>query len=300
MPIALLDSALFDDFCTFAELQIESTDIDPVYPVLKAYYDMEGHDLSTRVWKTFLYEACYNLASAHTLWELLPEPPRNMILPLIPSVKTGIERRGFRGDSNLLTVHIKSFLNHVYNVSPWYTSLASWITDIANKGWTAVRNDFEDIQYNGSWASYKWADLVKHVLDFPIEATDIGVGGKGENAGPIPGMVRLTGLDWKVCAEDVEAQKELLKISRESGVPFAGLDQMETSLCDFNSLCKGSYYVGHDIDLMMENLPENSPLWEARKIAIPHEYLGELNGWHGVKRDMKSMYKDYRFIDWNN
>lgn len=295
-----LDTKLFEDFCTFARLQINSTDIDPVYPVLKAYYDTEGYDLSTRVWKTFLYEACYNLASAHILWDLLPEPPHDMLLPLIPSVKTGIERRGFRGDSKLLTVHIKSFLNHVYHVSPWHTNLGNWISSVASKGWTAVRNDFEEIKYNGSWASFKWADLTKHVLGFPIEAADIGVGGKGETAGPIPGMVRLTGLDWKTCAEDVEAQKALLEESREMGVPFAGLDQLETSLCDFNSLCKKSYYIGHDIDMMQEGLPIDSPLWMSRKMAIPHKYLGELNWWQGIRKDMNSLYVDSRFIDWAN
>jgi hypothetical protein len=158
--------------------------------------------------------------------------------------------------------------------------------------WGALREGFESLPHNGSWASYKWADLCKHVLGYDLEADDIGVGGRGKNAGPIPGMVLLTGKDWRRCSTDVGLQRALLAHSREVGAPFAGLDQLETSLCDFNSLTKGTYYHGHDIDLQQEQLRAvTSPrLWEARRV-IPDRFRGELGGWLGVRKVWKPTYK---------
>jgi len=78
----------------------------------------------------------------------------------------------------------------------------------------------------------------------------------------------------------------LLDECRDLGVPFAGLDQLETSLCDVNSLRKGHYYVGHDIDLMMKHLSgAGENFWTARRKVIPGEYLGELWGWQGVRKE---------------
>jgi len=79
-------------------------------------------------------------------------------------------------------------------------------------------------------------------------------------------------------------------------VPFQGLDQLETSLCDFNSLVKGRYYIGHEMDLMMEGLEPQSIFWEARAKALAHNYLGEFKGWHGVRPELKTIYRDKGLI----
>jgi len=281
-----LQTHLFEDFCTFAKAHIESKDIDPVYPVLKALY--EQHDLpqAIRIWRTILYVAVYDIGTAYTLWEQYPEPQTVSIY----APKTGIERRGFRGNA-LAGQNINQTLEQSQG------DLEAWLNNAAVKGWDAVRQSFEAVPYNGNWASYKWADLVKHVLAYDIDATNIGVGGNGRKAGPIPGMVKLTGLDWKQCAQDVPTQNTLLKLSIDNGVPFAGLDQLETALCDFNSLMKGGYYIGHDIDSMMKHIPDKaSDLWACREAVFDARFLGEINGWFGVRKDLKTLYKDQRIL----
>jgi hypothetical protein len=106
-------------------------------------------------------------------------------------------------------------------------------------------------------------------------------------------MVRLTGQPWKRCATDVMLQRQLLLECRDRGVPFNGLDQLETALCDFNSLCKGTYYVGHDIDQQMDQLKNlGREWWDARKAAFPSGYLGEVSGWPGVRKELKRQYAD--------
>jgi hypothetical protein len=286
---------LFQDFCDFATLQIHSTDIDPVYPVLKESYERNDLPEEIRLWRTFLYVSHYHLGSAEILWEEYPEPG---YVKLKTAMNTGIERRGFRGQPDLSTKHI----NHFIDIISEHGSIADWVHMAVDyggtEGWNVVREWFEEVKYNGTWASYKWADLMKNVMDYPITASDIGVGGQGEKAGPIPGMVRLTGLDWKTCAEDIGTQLWLLEKSQAEGVPFCGLDQLETSLCDFNSLCKGGYYVGHDIDNMAKQLDQYSDLWESRRNVITRLYLGELNDWDGVRTYLKTLYRDEGIIVW--
>jgi hypothetical protein len=160
-------------------------------------------------------------------------------------------------------------------------------------GWKAARCGLETVSGAGPWASYKWADLLVSVHGLPFEASDIGVGGQGETAGPVCGMVLLTGRTWKECAAKVDLQRALLDEARVAGVPFRGLDQLETALCDFNSMAKGGYYHGHDIDQQMVQLNTSSAgLWEARTESFPVRFRGEASGWSGVRKDFKRAYAD--------
>jgi hypothetical protein len=278
--------SLFEDFCIFARAQLSSGDIDPTYPVLKKFYADAGIAREVGLWRTLLYLTWYSIGSAETVWTACPEP----VLLRDESVRglsTGVERRGFRGNARAA-----KFVNAVldragHNLSDWVSGLGE-----GERGWDRCRAEIEAVSFAGPWASYKWADLLKHVHDVPITASDIGVGGGGEKAGPIPGMVRLTGHSWKECATNRELQKTLLKRAQDAGVPFDGLDQLETALCDFNSLVKGSYFVGHDIDDQQTKLPvHNRLLWMARSV-FPDRYRGELNGWFGVRKHLNRKYAD--------
>lgn len=276
-------------FCKFSTAHVSSKDIDPAYPMLKDVYDKLGLSLDDRVWRTVLYVTFYSLGSAEIAWERYPTAPDRVEPFALP---TGVERRGMRGQPDRVAGH----LNCVLDAAQSCGGIGRWAENQAReggtRGWDDTRQEFESLEQCGPWASYKWADLMKHTLGFEIEASDIGVGGRGKKAGPIPGMVWLTGMDWKQCAHDVGRQKQLLEICRDKGVPFAGLDQLETSLCDVNSMIKGRYYVGHDIDLMMTQLQTATPMfWESRSRVFEPQWLGEKRGWFGSRHELESLYK---------
>lgn len=285
---------VLEDFCTFAKGQLESGDIDPMYPVLSEFYEAEELHKAQALWRTLLYVVFYHVGSAEQVWRRYPTMQRVELWPM----PTGIERRGFRGNGkaqellNTLVDHVRN--KHGGRLDVWADEM---VQRRGEQGWADARQAFEQFRFNGPWASYKWADLLKHVHGYDITADDIGVGGKGKAAGPIPGMVILTGKHWRECAEDVALQKRLLDECVMRGVPFDGLDQLETALCDFNSLYRGRYYVGHDIDMQMEHLKQSSAgLWEARARAFPACYLGERNGWFGVRKKLKTLYRDRRQV----
>lgn len=278
-------STLFDDFCHFSCRQLETGDIDPAYPVLRQLYN--GLNVETALWRSLLYVTFYKLASAEEAWQQYPEP--QPVSPTDFRKPTGFERRGFRGNDK--AAHN---VNETYREARWHGGFLAWVhesvRDGGEAGWDRVRVDFQRITGNGPWASYKWADILRNVHDFPIVASDIGAGGGSKTAGPIPGMVRLTGQPWQICATDALLQRSLLHQAQAAGVPFRGLDQLETCLCDFNTLCKGNYYTGHDIDAMMTGLKPGSAVWAARRQAFDPALLGENHGWKGIRKPLLKLY----------
>jgi hypothetical protein len=288
---------LFADFCRFSRAQLISGDIDPSYPVLARVYDAEGATTNDRLWRTLLYVGWYSLASAEAVRAIYPSPAP--VDPArLPILSTGIERRGFRGDGG--RARAASFLNGALARTPQGGGdLVAWVLGrVANRspeeGWKAVREELELTPGAGPWASYKWADLLKNVHGIPIDAPDIG-SKLGETAGPIPGMVKLTGLPWQEVAGTPSLQRALLAEARAAGVPFGGLDQLETSLCDFNSLCRGNYYLGKDLDEQQATLARDGlggVWWAARAASFPAHYRGEVMGWTGVRSSLNTAYRD--------
>lgn len=288
---------LFNDFCKYSNYSMDSWDIDPMYPVLKTYfYEIDKLDRETALWRTLLYVTFYHIGSAERVWTAFSKPEH---LPLgfvnQDAFPTGIERRRFRANTDLAL----KFVNDMMHAAKG--DLVAWVEDATNEGgetgWQTVREKWSKsgVQQAGDWSSYKWADLLKNVHGYEITAPDVGTGGNRLMAGPIPAMVRLTNRSWNDCATDLTIQNNLYEAAVDNGVRYDGLDQMETCLCDFNSLCRGSYYVGNDIDMQMEHfkhLPQTHGLWQARLRVFKSKYLGELHGWWGVRKDLKSIYRD--------
>lgn len=286
---------LFADFCVFAKAHVESGDIDPMYPVLRTFYETEKVPREIALWRTLAYVAFYHVGSAENFWMRYPEPgPVGFELK---GLATGIERRGFRASTKPFE-HINIVLEYARVRAGGLEAWFDWmIGDGGEAGWDRVRAEFMELPGGGPWSSYKLADLLKQVHKAPITASDIGVGGQSETAGPIPGMVQLTGRSWKDCARDVRLQKSLLGRAQDQGVPFDGLDQLETSLCDFNSLTHGRYYVGHDIDSQMEHLKDSCSSLRSARGCFQNRYRGEFGGWTGVRKELKAAYqKDRRIV----
>lgn len=266
-----MNGGRFEDFLRFSRAQLATQDIDPAYPVLRERFAEDGVPREIALWRLLLFVACYHLGSAEALWTRFPTPGR---LPPGVRVATGTERRGFRGNDRL-AAFVNGFLQR--------GAPRRWIEDATE--WAIARAALQTVPGGGPWASYKWADLLKNVLGLPLLADSVG-----ENPSPLRAMSTLTGFPAAECASNLARQRGLLQAVVGRGVALGGLDQLETCLCDFNSLTKGHYYTGHDIDSMMGQLGPGSPLWATRARVFRADLLGERGGWTGVRRERLRSY----------
>ena len=286
------------DFARFGRAMILSGDIDPQFWILKYLYKKLKLDRNTALWYTCIYLLYYHLGSAVKAWERYYTPDiirkKNWKNDL-PYFK---QRRCFRGNEQA-----RNQINTLIKVSDG--DLAAWVDnmvdDNSERSWRRIREAASDIPYHGPWSSYKFCDMMKFVHEYPITAPDIGTK-PGATAGPIAGLRTLTGLDWDRCANDTELHRDLLQMVIDLGTPVNGLDQLESMLCDWQSITNGKYYHGHDIDRDLKQLrwllhadddPANT-LWEAREKIFDKRLLGEFGGWSEPRKGFKSVYRDRR------
>ena len=274
-----MNESLFSDFVKFSNKQLESGDIDPMYSILESVFKQRNYDEEQKLWYLFLYTTFYHVGSAEILFDKYPK------LTLInkkdvQSMPTGIERRGFRGNLN--------WVDTVNDLALNYSSMTDFISPVNRKGmpgWKGMRIQFETIRNNGPWSSYKFADLLAHVMRYDIQADDLG-----NNPAVLGCAETLTGIGRKTIERTISLQNELFQKSLAAGITFSGLDQLETCLCDFHSALNGHYYVGHDIDMNMKQIPNKDEFWKAREEVFDSKYLGEKNAWSGERKDLKKRY----------
>jgi hypothetical protein len=281
----------YDDmknFVKFAKLQLVTEDIDPQFCLLRSYYNHAGVQKKNRLWLTLLYLTWYHFGSAEKMWRLYPE---QRIIKKTHVLPTGKNRRLFRG-TNRAVEYLNSITETIGDINKWTDNQ---VRSGGKSGWTRARMSFEAIHCNGPWSSYKWCDMLKFVHEYPITAPDIG-DKKGVGAGPIAGLSSLTKLSWNECSDSKVAIKLYRDCKHKFGVPLNGLDQLESILCNWQGVVRGRYYVGHDIDRDQEQLLENSELWSVRSKVYKKHTLGEHNGWHGVRKHIKPLYRERGII----
>lgn len=83
--------------------------------------------------------------------------------------------------------------------------------------------------------------------------------------------------------------------------------KLETSLCAYEKMFRGTRYNGYYADRMLgeiERLSKNQEtqaacdeVLTARGISIPIKYLGEVNGWYGIRKNLKKYYQQHGEIN---
>ena len=78
--------------------------------------------------------------------------------------------------------------------------------------------------------------------------------------------------------------------------------KLETSLCAYEKMFRGTRYNGYYADRMLQetlkmmrtpNLRDDcEEVLTARAVAIPQQYLGEIGGWNGIRKELKKYYKE--------
>lgn len=111
--------------------------------------------------------------------------------------------------------------------------------------------------------------------------------------------------DKKITFEDVEKLNTLVKrLEQDCGANFTDI---ESTICAYSKLFKGTRYLGYYIDRFQDELKQayenNYPakdmllLYTLRAIVTPPEYLGEHSGWSGIRKERNKLWlKEGRLI----
>ena len=298
----------------FGRHLLSSYDVDPIYPVLKELHTARGLTEEQALWHSFLYVAWYNMPVGHAVFDYAPRPRSKraygrVIRDIGTGWPTGIERRSNRGGK--VFQHIEAFCDATDHLSLWEWFRNGFVVaptlSKRHANWHMINERLQAIWGNGRWAAYKHCEVLRRVHDFPVEAPDMG---HRFSSGPRKGLGLLYGpLDGQseaivavLDSQGRDLQERLLGRGLEVDV-----EELETILCNFNSMVHGRYYVGHDIDEMQEqidlaherkiiNAKQRDELFGARLASLPPEYLGELGGWHGIQKRRMTRFRDDRRV----
>lgn len=280
-----LNARVWDDFVLFARAEKLSGDLNPTAIVLCRAYDASGIAKETAIWRSLLYLTWYHLGSAERVWTARP-CPAELDHVAFASLPVGIERRSFKGvGGNVLA---RTFVRSVLRQTGG-ASLNAWVRSFGTGevGWRSARRELGGVAGAGPWASWKFAELLRAVHKIPIWPADID--GAPTAVTAIAAIVGEKPGDVSATARDL-----FLELKRR-GVELEALDELREILIRFAALLKGTYYVGHDIDLQMSQLDGASPgLWSARA-GFPDAYRGEraTTPWSGVRKELKKRYASH-------
>ncbi len=292
MRFPVSSKKILREYLEFHQVQQYSTDMDPIYPVLKYIIDKTRIHREESIWLTFLYVAYYNIGSALLAFEKYPTPELPSDLLKLPCAT---ERRNHRTPENL-----KKHLTNYVDIYWWYDGFENWLLndfcEHPKMNWEITQEKLQQVWGNGRWACYKTAEVLWKVNGLNLEATDMG---HAHSSGSRKGLELLYNNLPKGNTENEiklldTISDDLVLYMKRCGLEVS-IETAETSLCDFNSLRKGKYYSGIDIDHMQEDLIKTPSVYtdlafEGRRKLIPNEYLGELNGWDGVRKEKKKEY----------
>lgn len=290
---------LREDYFRWHPAQVATDDIDPVYPVLRTVADLSAFDDERRAWMVFCHVVYYYPGSTFAAQRRMPylddmpDSADGLAEAGLLSLPTGTERRGHRPKQPLID-HLLGLRESMPD-GAWAWAQAAAVGSTPEERWTALSEALVGLRGNGRWAAYKTAEMLQKVCGLSVAAPDAG---HRHSSGPRKGLELLephcpTGNT----ARDIEELDALTELWADV-LQEADIAQVETSLCDFNSLVRGRYYLGHDIDSMLEAFRNPrvasavpTEAWEARSEVFGSRFLGEHKDWDGVRRELKNVYK---------
>jgi len=272
----------------FGRLLLESGDLDPEYPVLRAL--SRDDDEERRLWRVFVFLAFCDLSSSIEVCDAVPTP--SLPCARLLGLPVAVVRRGLRSLSPMIR-HFGSYLSAARFHGTQAAFLFKRLPTSQREAWREVSARVQAIYGNGRWAGFKACDLYANVCGAKIEAPDMA---HAASSGPRSGLALFFGgdVEGNAPAAIAELDRRSDEITARLRVEFGlavGLAEVETILCKFHSLAAGRYYAGKDLDEMLGEVRRPSVpgrvrerVLTARAAAFPVAWLAELRGEAGVDR----------------
>jgi hypothetical protein len=296
---------LIEDFVLASQRLYDSLDYDPFHGCIVTM----GHGLPREeaLWLSIVYMAFYNIGTAAAVFAECPNVA-SQYPDWMARMPVGVQRRNLRG--GLVVKHLQAWWRIKQQYGSLYAYLTKGFVGDSKKDWAQLKANVDGVWGNGRWSTYTLSELFQKANKLPVLPCDIMNEG---SSGPRAGLQLLYGCPGAAVAElDVLADR-LFAYMRERintnifYLPKGHYDygQLESQLCDFNSMYKGRYYIGRDIDRDLERVAKAEsalkvlgrdtrclhPVWAIREKVFDRRYLGEFQGWSGRTQQALQFYQ---------
>lgn len=271
----MINFNLFVDFC---KSQLETGDFDAHIPFLKELCGELELTKEQSVWMGLLYMGYYNEACAYTAFKRPGVKQKKVLPPMDLPIET--QRR------NLYGGRIRRHFEDLYTRSPHLP----WLEGANN--WEDLLSIVGSVYGNGRWARYTTSELLTHLGRLPYEPDCFEI---LESSGP------RAGLHWLGLEPSEMNAMAVLRMMADEGVKVS-VSQLESLLCDWAGMNKGTFYAGRNIDrqqgriikvaALLGSKVDLSLLYVIRKRVFPGYSRGESNGWQGIDKKRLKAYKE--------
>lgn len=289
---------LFADFC---KAELATGGPDPQMPLIEELAKEEEDD-QIRVWLAGCYGAHHCVASAYAVWgswdpiSVINDYPEFvkwlnnfwLNLPVRPEMRSHrmVEKRA---------TCLWDFANFALG--------QSW------RNWTNYHDMWEgtiqNIRYYNRYMAIKMGEMLRRLVIPHIVLRDMRAKGAWSPRRTL-GMLwpehtyRLNDRDNND-SETIELVENIAARTRNRLMTDYNISvsffQLQVLLCEFREATVGGYYPGASHDEEMDYMDkagysfDMTPIYDARAKLFPHEYLGEKNNWHGLRKEKFQVFK---------
>jgi hypothetical protein len=304
-----------EDYKEYHRKMMIMGDCDPAYPALNYLADRFELNMEQRYWIAWLYACCYCVPTVYYIYNEFPDYENVDTRRLDKWWKNNKQKTLFQTDRakvknfNKLVDMFESYRSYVSNSQQ--LCFESIITKDAKESYDKVYNFAEQFHYFGRYSLFLYLESLYNLTNLPIRITGLNL---------VEAKSSRNGLCYALGVEDLVVHKdekilskedynflteELEKLVYELEIENPKLPitywNVETSLCAYKKLYWKTRYLGYYIDRLQEEISKMeklvqegvdwSVMWDFRKEYFNNKYLGELQGWYGVRNNLMGHYK---------
>lgn len=267
------------------------------YCMLVPYADTMGLSESERVWLAYLYGLSYSCTTAIRLFQVVSNPLHIDIVSLKKFWRSEKDTLWFNPDRRYVKNNdqvIPSMLC-ISQIADECDGLDRWVVASSANGQdfnNLYRSVIKQWDFFGPMGAYLFFDALYGLCpSLYVDPDHLDWKHSGKTV--VEGMAHMMYQD-----ELIETREFPLKaynaavnrLQKSSGQPKVII---ESTLCAFRKLFKGTRYMGYYADRMLEecvyvdslNAVDVIDVWELRKRSIPKPLRGEDNGWSGIRKE---------------
>lgn len=270
-----------------------------VYQLMRPYVKERNLDQEGRLWLAIVYAASYSCSTAMRFMEEFPT--------IQDVMGDRVEKFWEENKSTLWFNPDRRYLKNNNQVVPALRcicerskgNLCEYLIPKLKSGFdTMYKEIMQNWQFYGPMAAYLFFDAI-YGFSKDLYSDPQQLDWKGSGQTVVEGMANLLGCDKSISTKDYDIPKfnRMVDVIEETtGFPKIVI---ESNLCFFRKLFKGSRYVGYYADRELEEYLTvdkilkdryNIDIWKYRELTTQDDLRGEIHGWNSIRKDKLKYY----------